>query len=80
MTPFFSPGPLQTAVPQIVVAAVGETMCQVAGEVCDGILVDGFTTERYIREVTLLAVHRGQHSARRPMEHFEVVGLAMATG
>ena len=81
MTPFFSPGPLQTAVPQIVVAAVGETMCQVAGEVCDGILLHGFTTERYIREVTLPAVHRGQQSAGRSMEHFEVVGLPLtATG
>jgi probable F420-dependent oxidoreductase len=81
MTPFFSPGPLPTAPPKIVIAAVGEAMCQVAGEVCDGILLHGFTTERYIREVTLPTVRRGQEKAGRSMEHFEVVGLPLtATG
>src|SRR5687768_7877492 len=75
MTPFFSPGPLPTAAPKIVIAAVGEAMCQVAGEVCDGILLHGFTTERYIREVTLPTVRRGREKAGRSMDGFEVAGL-----
>ncbi|GAA2409626.1 LLM class F420-dependent oxidoreductase [Actinomadura vinacea] len=81
MTPFFSPGPLPTPAPKIVIAAVGEAMCRVAGEVCDGILLHGFTTERYIREVTLPTVRRGQEKAGRSMDGFQVVGLPLtATG
>ncbi|WP_433472322.1 LLM class F420-dependent oxidoreductase [Spirillospora sp. CA-142024] len=81
MTPFFSPGPLPTTAPKIVIAAVGESMCRVAGEVCDGILLHGFTTERYIREVTLPTVRQGREKAGRSMNGFEVIGLPLtATG
>ncbi|MCH5675563.1 TIGR03617 family F420-dependent LLM class oxidoreductase [Streptomyces gilvus] len=81
MTPFFSPGPLATPAPKIVIAAVGEAMCQVAGEVCDGILLHGFTTERYMREVTLPTVRRGQEKTGRSMDDFDVIGLPLiATG
>jgi len=38
-------------------------MTEVAGEVGDGILVHGFTTERYLREVTLPALERGAAKA-----------------
>jgi probable F420-dependent oxidoreductase len=81
MTPFFSPGPNPNGQPKIVVAAVGEAMCEVSGEVCDGIFLHGFTTERYIREVTLPAVQRGLDKAGRSMDSFEVFGLPLtATG
>ena len=40
-------------------AAVGELMTEVAGEVADGIILHGFTTERYVREVTMPALERG---------------------
>jgi len=40
-------------------AAVGEHMTEVAGEVGDGLLVHGFSTERYLREVSLPALERG---------------------
>ena len=59
MTPFFSPGPNPYGPPKVFLAAVGEKMTEVCGEVCDGMLVHGFTTERYIREVTLPALERG---------------------
>lgn len=81
MTPFFSPGPLETPAPKVVIAAVGEVMCGVAGEVCDGIFLHGFTTERYIREVTLPAIRAGREKAGRSMDDFEVYGLPLtATG
>jgi probable F420-dependent oxidoreductase len=38
-------------------------MTEVAGEVGDGLLVHGFSTERYIREVTLPALERGAAKA-----------------
>ena len=43
-------------VPKVFLAGVGELMTEVAGEVCDGFLCHPFTTERYLREVTLPAL------------------------
>jgi len=59
MTPFFNPGPTGFGPPKVFLAAVGEKMTEVAGEVCDGMFVHGFTTEKYIRETTLPAIERG---------------------
>ena len=59
MTPMFNPGPNPYGDPKIVLAAVGERMTEVAGEVADGMILHGFTTERYVREVTLPALRAG---------------------
>jgi probable F420-dependent oxidoreductase len=59
MTPFFNPGPNPHGNPKILLAGVGEHMTEVAGEVADGFLVHGFTTERYLREKSLTALERG---------------------
>lgn len=81
MTPFFSPGPQEAGAPAVILAAVGEAMSQVAGEVCDGIFLHGFTTLRYIEEVTLPAVRRGQAAGGRSPDVFQVCGLPLiATG
>lgn len=56
MTPFFHPGPSEFGPPRVFLAAVGEGMTKVAAEVADGLLVHGFTTERYLREVTVPTV------------------------
>jgi probable F420-dependent oxidoreductase len=81
MTPFFNPGPIDAGPPKVFLAAVGEKMTEVAGEVCDGIILHGFTTERYVREVTLPAVERGLAKAGRSREGFEVSGpLFVVTG
>jgi probable F420-dependent oxidoreductase len=72
MTPFFSPGPNPYGPPKVYLAAVGELMTEVAGEVCDGMLVHGFTTERYLREVSLPALDRGLAKGSRARETFEV--------
>jgi probable F420-dependent oxidoreductase len=81
MTPFFNPGPTGHGPPKVFLAAVGEHMTEVAGEVADGILIHGFTTERYVREVTMPAVERGLAKAGRSREGFEVSGpLFVVTG
>jgi probable F420-dependent oxidoreductase len=81
MTPFFNPGPTGYGPPKVFLAAVGEHMTEVAGEVADGILIHGFTTERYVREVTIPAVERGLAKAGRTREGFEVSGpLFVVTG
>ncbi len=63
MTPFFNPGPNPHGNPKILLAGVGEHMTEVAGEVADGFLVHGFTTERYLREKSLPALERGAAKA-----------------
>ncbi|HEV3451643.1 MAG TPA: LLM class F420-dependent oxidoreductase [Acidimicrobiia bacterium] len=81
MTPFFNPGPNPSGPPTIQLAAVGERMTEVAGEVADGIILHGFTTERYVREVTLPALERGFAKRGHPHEAFEVCGpLFVVTG
>lgn len=63
MTPFFNPGQNPYGNPKILLAGVGEHMTEVAGDVGDGFLVHGFTTERYLREVSLPALERGATKA-----------------
>ena len=81
MTPFFSPPPAPCGAPEVFLAAVGEAMTTVAGEVADGLLVHAFCTERYLREVTLPAFSAGLAAAGRSRADAEVSMLAMiATG
>lgn len=77
MTPFFAPDAKEISPfgpPKIFLAGVGELMTEVAGEVCDGFLCHGFTTEKYLREVTMPALARGRAKAGKTMEGFEIVG------
>ena len=77
MTPMFSPdvsdlegfGP-----PKMFLAGVGPLMTEVAGEAFDGFICHGFTTEKYLREVTIPALERGREKAGKTMEGFEIVG------
>jgi probable F420-dependent oxidoreductase len=81
MTPFFNPGPLECGPPKVFLAAVGEKMTEVAGEVCDGIILHGFTTERYVREVTIPALERGWEKAGKTRADFQLSGpLFVVTG
>lgn len=81
MTPFFNPGPNPYGTPKVFLAAVGERMTEVAGEVCDGIIIHGFTTERYLREVTLPALDRGWARSGKDRAAFEITGpMFVVTG
>ncbi|MGX7678185.1 TIGR03617 family F420-dependent LLM class oxidoreductase [Jatrophihabitans sp. DSM 45814] len=62
MTPMFVPKVTYPA-PKVFLAAVGTVMTEAAGAVADGLLVHGYTTERYLREVTLPALARGRQRA-----------------
>ena len=72
MTPFFNPGPNPYGPPRVFLAAVGDRMTEVAGEVADGLLAHAFTTERYLREVSLPALERGLATANRKRSEFEI--------
>jgi probable F420-dependent oxidoreductase len=76
MTPFFNPGPNPHGNAKIFLAGVGELMTEVAGETCDGFLCHGFTTERYLREVTLPALERGLDKSGRTLTDIEISGPA----
>lgn len=72
MTPFFDPGPNPFGAPKVLLAAVGEGMTKVAAEVADGMLVHGFTTEKYMREVTLPAIEQGLAASGRTRSEFQL--------
>lgn len=81
MTPFFNPGPNPFGNARIFLAGVGQLMTEVAGETCDGFLCHAFTTERYLREVTVPALERGLDTSGRTLADIEISGPAfVATG
>jgi probable F420-dependent oxidoreductase len=81
MTPFFNPGPNPHGNARIFLAGVGPKMTEVAGEVCDGFLCHGFTTERYLREVTLPALERGRQKAGKTLDGLDISGpMFIVTG
>jgi probable F420-dependent oxidoreductase len=80
MTPMFAPDPHPWGPPPVYVAAVGPAMTRLVGEVGDGLLVHGFTTERYLRERTMPALEEGLAAAGRTREQVAVTlpGLVVA--
>lgn len=81
MTPFFNPGPNPHGDARIFLAGVGELMTEVAGEVADGFICHGFTTRRFLDEVTLPALEKGRAKAGKTMEGFELSGpMFVVTG
>ncbi|MCH2172073.1 LLM class F420-dependent oxidoreductase [Myxococcota bacterium] len=72
MTPNFTPTNRGFGPPRVFVAGVGPLMTEVAGEVADGLITHAFTTEKYVREVTLPALERGLEKAGRGRDDFEI--------
>jgi probable F420-dependent oxidoreductase len=72
MTPMFTPEPQPYAASKIFIAAVGEAMTDMCGEVADGLLAHAFTTRRYLHEVTLPAVRGGLARSGRDRSAFQV--------
>jgi probable F420-dependent oxidoreductase len=75
MPPFFVPDRNDIAeygIPRIFVAGVGPLMTEVAGEVADGYFCHAFTTERYLREVTIPALLRGRRKVGKTLDGFEI--------
>jgi probable F420-dependent oxidoreductase len=72
MTPMFTPEPLTHDFPKVFVAAVGEAMTEMCGEVADGLLAHAFTTKRYFEEVTTPALLRGMERSGRKRSEFQL--------
>lgn len=70
MTPMFTPEPTPHGPPRVMLAAVGPLMTGVAAECADGLLVHGFSTPRYMAEVTMPIVERGLAKTGRSRADF----------
>lgn len=81
MTPMFTPEPTPYPVPRIFLAAVGEAMTELCGEVADGHLGHPMVSRRYLTEVTMPVLLRGLQRSGRDRGDFQVAAEVMiATG
>jgi len=77
----FTPDNLDAPRPRIILSATGPLMTQVAAEVADGMIMHPFSSEKYMREVTLPAVQAGLERSGRNLDHFALDYAPMiATG
>jgi probable F420-dependent oxidoreductase len=72
MVPLFDAGPIQHPEIPIQLAAVNPLMCEVSGEVADGLRPHPVCTPSYIRSVMLPAVRRGAAKSGRDLAAFRV--------
>lgn len=81
MTPMFVPPAHPYGDPKVFVAAVGDRMTEMCGEVADGLLAHAFSTQRYMREVTIPTLSRGIERSGRQRGDVEVASpLFVVTG
>lgn len=81
MTPNFVPPPLEGDPPKVSIAAVGPLMLNVAASVCDGVMLHGFCTQKYLDEVILPKLQAGLDARGLSRSDFEITGGGfVATG
>lgn len=64
--------PTRPPAPPIYLAALGPKMCELAGEVADGVIL-WLTSPDYVRDVARPAVERGRKRAGKTLDGFEIV-------
>lgn len=74
-SPMFIPVDKEYGRPKVMLAAVGPEMTKVAAQVADGLLCHSFSTERYVREVTLPTIERELAAHGRARNDFRLVGM-----
>jgi len=81
MTPNFTPEKLAGPLPRIEIAAVGPVMLKVAAEECDGVMLHGFCTRKYLEQAVMPRLERGLERSNRIRSQFEISGGGfVATG
>jgi len=78
MTPNFTPPPIAHPGIPVYIAAVGPVMCQVAGEVCDGLRMHSFNTPKYMHDVVLPNLEKGAKKAGRSIKDIDLVCTSFA--
>src|ERR1700756_1375422 len=74
MSPDFSREPPGLRMVPVTIAAVGEAMLRVAGEVCDGVRLHPLCSRRYVDEVALPRIAEGMRRSGRSRANFDVFG------
>jgi probable F420-dependent oxidoreductase len=74
MTPDFSPEPTGLPMVPVAIAAVGEAMLRVAGEVCDGVRLHPLCSRRYVEEIALPRIEEGMRRSGRSRANFDLFG------
>jgi probable F420-dependent oxidoreductase len=77
MVPLFAPPPIEHPDIPVQLAAVNPFMCQIAGEVADGIRAHPVCTPRYIEEVMLPAARKGAAKTGRDFTKFEMAVMPL---
>jgi probable F420-dependent oxidoreductase len=81
MTPAFSPEPTGLPMVPVTIAAVGEAMLRLAGQVGDGVRLHPLCSRRYLEEICLPQIAQGMARSGRRRETFDVHGGGfVATG
>ncbi|MDA1077019.1 MAG: TIGR03617 family F420-dependent LLM class oxidoreductase [Proteobacteria bacterium] len=68
----FTPTNISAGKPRIILSATGPLMTRIAAEIADGMMMHPFSSERYIREVTLPAIEQGLATGGRTLDQFEL--------
>jgi probable F420-dependent oxidoreductase len=78
LTPLHSPGPIEHPHIPIYVAAVGEYMYRLAGELADGVHVHSFNSAEYLRDIALPALEVGLDKSGRNRSDVTLVSSLFA--
>jgi probable F420-dependent oxidoreductase len=77
MVPLFAPPPIEHPDIPVQLAAVNPFMCQIAGEVADGIRAHPVCTPSYIKDVMLPAAQKGAAKTGRDFSRFEIAAMPL---
>ena len=77
----FSPDTKGCSRPRITLSATGPLMTKLAAQLADGMIMHPFSSEKYLRDVTLPAIEKGLQDSSRSLGQFELDYAPMiATG
>jgi probable F420-dependent oxidoreductase len=74
MTPAFAPEPTGLPMVPVTIAAVGDAMLRVAGQVADGVRLHPLCSRKYLEEVCMPQMLEGMRRGGRSREHFDIHG------
>jgi probable F420-dependent oxidoreductase len=74
MTPDFSPEPTGLPMVPVTIAAVGDAMLRVAGQVADGVRLHPLCSRRYLQEICMPQITEGMRRSGRSRLHFDMHG------
>ena len=74
MTPAFAPEPTGLPIVPVTIAAVGDAMLRVAGQVADGVRLHPICSRKYLEEVCMPQMLEGMRRGNRARAHFDIHG------